>query len=500
MEVIIIDTSKIWSTGILQSLNDKPVYLRAQIHFNENYQTIITIFEINNDYVELIKDCEYCCAVLVLDQGGYLSLFDLLIQQEVGSVDDIDHITLTLITTNVIKGNKAFQVDSTFDEFTMEITDGYELIGSCPYDVNTNYMNIVRGEAINIPINISPIVADTILGVFRFYSVPAHKLSSSELSLHFKQRIHFKSVTPITVREFSCVLRKILDFFTLLCGELVTINRLILEESINDSYMSHEFIGFCNYPRTHLHLLQGNGLDSTSFLRVSLFKISDFSDIGSALDFWFTHANSLSMAHKSFERILLDEDVKIVTENKFLAAMQLIEGYSSAFSDNSENLSEFNEKKAKIISQISNKEEKEFLEHNLTFTGTTFRKSVTKFLLEGVQNFERMSNSAFSKNNDKLVGSIVNERNLYTHSSNRINQSFNFLEIVNIASICKSFYRANMLKKLGIPQELIKKRFSHDRFFVAYLEKFFSIKMSPTGNLSGFDKAMWHFSDSTIQK
>lgn len=492
-----IDNSQTWFTGILQSINDKPVNFRAQIRFNENNHTIITIFDITNDCVKQIKECEYCCAVLALDQGGYISLYDLFVEREVYSDDCI---ALTLFTTNAIKGNKAFQVESTFNEFTLEVTDGYELIGICPYDVNTNYMNIVRCETINIPINISPIVADTVLGVFRFYSVPAYKFSNSGLSLYFEQRINFKSVTPIAVRDFSCVLRKITDFFTLLCGEVVTINRLILEESTNDSYLSHEFIGFCNYPRTSLHLLQGNGLDSTNFLRVSVFKISDFSDIGCALNYWFTHINSFSLAHKSFLRILLDEDVKIVTENKFLAAMQLIEGYSSAFQDDNENLSEFNKKKNKIISQIDNKEDKEFLERNLTFTGTTFRKSVTKFLLEGVQNFESMSNSAFNKNHDKLVDRIVNERNLYTHSSNRITQSFNFLETVNIASICKSFYRANMLKKLGIPEELIKKRFSHDRSFIAYLEKFFSIKIDPTGNLSGFDKAMCHFSVSTIQK
>ena len=39
------------------------------------------------------------------------------------------------------------------------------------------------------------------------------------------------------------------------------------------------------------------------------------------------------MHNKHTEEFLLDEEVKIVTTNKYLAAMQLIEGYTQAYAD-----------------------------------------------------------------------------------------------------------------------------------------------------------------------
>ena len=74
-------------------------------------------------------------------------------------------------------------------------------------------------------------------------------------------------------------------------------------------------------------------------LRLShLFKVSDFSDSTAALNKWFSFyldskKNSLILAHNAYGRILMDEDLQILSENRFLAAMQLIEGYCSAFYD-----------------------------------------------------------------------------------------------------------------------------------------------------------------------
>ena len=50
--------------------------------------------------------------------------------------------------------------------------------------------------------------------------------------------------------------------------------------------------------------------------------------------------------------------MKIVTTNKYLAAMQLIEGYTQAYADEEKEIKEFEEKKNELISKLESKEEK----------------------------------------------------------------------------------------------------------------------------------------------
>ena len=64
-----------------------------------------------------------------------------------------------------------------------------------------------------------------------------------------------------------------------------------------------------------------------------------------------------------YGRILLDEEVEIVTVNKFLAAMQLIEGYTQAYANEEKEIKEFEEKKSELISKFENEEEKELIKN-----------------------------------------------------------------------------------------------------------------------------------------
>lgn len=97
-----------------------------------------------------------------------------------------------------------------------------------------------------------------------------------------------------------------------LCGETVSINQLSL---ISDSdYV--EYIGINNY---------GEGL------------IGSFRKI---------NANNY-LAFESYKQVLLDEEVKIITYNKFLKVMQIVEGYQRA--DEEENsIEEFNIKSNRL--------------------------------------------------------------------------------------------------------------------------------------------------------
>lgn len=99
-----------------------------------------------------------------------------------------------------------------------------------------------------------------------------------------------------------------------------------------------EVIGICNFPKEKLNVLKNDTMDSISFKRSSLYKITDFQNLEQAMKYWFSNYRKIYNAQQAYGRILLDEDVKIVTINKFLAAMQLIEGYTQAYTDEEKKL------------------------------------------------------------------------------------------------------------------------------------------------------------------
>ena len=57
-----------------------------------------------------------------------------------------------------------FSEKDRFRKLRFEITSGNELIGSCPFDLNTGYDRIQKHEKVEIPMECKHISVDTILG------------------------------------------------------------------------------------------------------------------------------------------------------------------------------------------------------------------------------------------------------------------------------------------------------------------------------------------------
>ena len=106
----------------------------------------------------------------------------------------------------------------------------------------------------------------------------------------------------------------------------------IIEET-KEGIDAYDFIGYCNFPRISLNALNNSGIDTNNFKSISLFKLTDFPELKPALDYWFEHYEALYNPQQAYSRILLDEDTKLVTVNRYLAAMQLVEGFSQAYAD-----------------------------------------------------------------------------------------------------------------------------------------------------------------------
>ncbi len=131
------------------------------------------------------------------------------------------------------------------------------------------------------------------------------------------------------------------------------------------------------------------------------------------------------------------------------------------------------------------------------YSGISFRKAVKDYLYKGCNCFTDLSRTKFMKEKEKLINDIVNDRNFYTHSSNRVSATMEFDDLLNVASLCKELYRIISLKDMGLDTEIIKQRSQTNRMCYWLMKSIMKIEIeNDTLQLGEFDSAMRYFSDS----
>lgn len=490
-------------TGTVCKINSLEINSWAEVQEDELNRIIIRIKKVSSQIVDNLKNNDNCNVLLLkLDDGGCISAFYAYIQRATSGIQLDNGVPtnnsseIVLVSSSAIKGSKFFDLNDKFKKFRLEITDGYELIGLNPYDLNLSYSNIQEMKQIEIPMGIQEAVVNTSLGKIEFVVMPKHWFKRDSFSIGFSHYILLELVDSIGVDQFREKLKMITDFFSIMCGEQVTINKMEIVEEEKYKVDFFAYKGYCNFPRWTLTALDNSGLDTNNFKRISIFKLTDFQVLETALNYWFEHYKALYNAQQAYSRILLDEDTKIVTVNKFLASMQLVEGYSQAYVDEKQAEKDFKKRREEIIEKLVEQEDKDYVEAGLTMPGIAFRKACISFYWKGISIFSEISEEMFRNQYEKsFISKIVNDRNFYTHSSRRINPKLHFDELMNIAVITKGLYRCLVLESMGMSKEIIKDRFYHNRTIKEKLYQIFNIQIKTERQLPEFDSGMWHFYD-----
>ena len=125
-------------SGKLESIDGLKLNNRAEIHINKYYQGIITLYRVSRKIVNMAQEKITAIGLNFKSaSGGVNNCFKLELQADI-----------------LLKGKMAYANTSKFQEIYFEITEGNELIGLCPYDVNINYEDIIFCRKIYIPINV----------------------------------------------------------------------------------------------------------------------------------------------------------------------------------------------------------------------------------------------------------------------------------------------------------------------------------------------------------
>lgn len=486
-------------SGTVCKINSLRTDYQVILQENEFGQLVITMSMVSsNDMNNLRENDDANALEIKIGNDGYLSVFDAYIKQEStkliqnGMMLD-SKSEIVLVSSSVIKGNTYFDRNDKLQMIRFEITDGHEMLGLSPYDLNFAYGDIQNYQKIDIPMKIKCISINTIIGEIDFVVLPKYWFRRDSLSIGFSHYICLRLIKQIGINQLREVLNRITDFFSIMCGEQVTINKLeVAKEGLE--FDSYEYKGYCNFPRWHLNRFSNSGFDTNNFKRIALFKLRDYQQVEIALDYWFKYYYDLHNAQQAYSRILLDEDMRIVTINKYLAAMQLVEGYYQAYIDEKQAYKEFKNKKQEIIEKLADQEDKDYVKTGLVMPGITFKTACIKFYWKAVRIFKEMDEDEFKElYEESFIVKVVKDRNLYTHSSKRSKPKMHFDELMNIAFLTKEFYRCLLLESMGVDKEIINMRFYHNRTFRAKLFQVFQIECNSEMSIFGFDKDMWHF-------
>lgn len=470
--------------------------LNGMVYVEKNYQVFFELQNLTREQLLILKD-EKAKVIYVQTDDEYITATVIHIQQYSykHKSDNIEDMTISvrIEAENTLFGNEVIENNNDvilFEGFTCRITDGNELIGITPYESLEDEIRNNSQGTFKIDSKIRSLVSTNGLS---FFSYPRVYREETEIRLGYQSVVQYRYETNASLDEIKEKINDIMLLFEILSGEYISTTSVRLFKS-NKGY---DLIGNCNFPKYDLLQFKNNTFDKRYYLRKGLFKISDFKEIDKIYIKWVKIIQENKLAFNSYRELLLDEEMKIITANKFLKVMQIIEGIEREETSEYEKR-EFNNHKGKIMEMLTEKEDKEFISQYCIYNrGDNFRKCLKKFIYFGIKTISGLSNTKCEKYSKTLIDKIKKDRDTYTHASHYTKPVLRDEELMDIVYVLKVFFRIKILSMLGIDNELIRKRLAFDRYFIGHYQNLFNLKIEIEDNnrldTGEFDEFMWGF-------
>ncbi len=436
---------------------------RAMFSLDEHSMALLEIIDTEVDFYQKIKGLEefLICAKTLND---YLTLRGSSIIESQFSVSEIidddvqSKVKICFWISDIFVGSEyAIEKNSDlfFNGFSCQFTDIFELFGVYPYRINDTSQTC-SFQSVTITNNTKTMEFD---GGYSCFVAPYVYKRDNDYIFSMQGRLNYSAAELENITKLKEKIRMLELFFEILSGETVTVLDVTMEKGNN----LFEYTGLCNYSKKKLKGL-GNGLDSKWHPRKSIFKLSDWKDTEkNVIELFAELAKDNLLALESYKQVLLDEEIGIVTYNKFLKVMQMIEGIMRTMVSDEEKRN-FEKRKKKIKKQLENQEDREFIDDYCFNNGDKFRTCLTELtkeslaILSGIEDVENFNGQ---------ISNIINDRNAYTHASKEISPIMNEKQIEAVNCCYKEFCRIKILKRLNLSDQMICSRFLFNRKFVS---------------------------------
>ena len=190
-------TNKAFS-GKLLCIGDLKLNNSVEIYINEYHQGIVTIYRVSREIVTMAQE-KLKYLVMELENGEKITALGLNFESTTGKSGY--EFELKLQADILLIGKNAYTDTFEFQEIHFEITEGNELIGLCPYDINKNYADILFCRKIDVPIHVENKNVQLENGELMFSVHPKYQYSKESFSIGFEHCITWKFESAIDMEQ-----------------------------------------------------------------------------------------------------------------------------------------------------------------------------------------------------------------------------------------------------------------------------------------------------------
>lgn len=447
----------------LEQIGEVKCSIAGLIKVSENYSVSIETKELSKELYQQMKhnDNDVIC-LKTIDQHVTIMGY-WVTDKHTRGVENVV-FSITCEAKKSFWGSQYCNVhDNCFEEFSMQVTEGTELVGLTPYGkLDTKGILSHIQSAIHIDTHMKKIGKEE---GFSCFIAPEVQRIGTDIRLGVQYGINYSQERTLSISDIEDKIYNIVLLMEILCGERVSVTNM----KVRQGEEIYKYLGQPIMLKERLHTFDREHFGSRGYVRRKIFKLSDFNqDIDEVIRRFGELYAEDQVAFEAYQQLMMDEELQIFTVNNFLKAMQMVEGIER-LGDRESIEKEFKKEKHRIMKKLTDEKDKEFVKIYCNNLGETFRECLEKIVESCLMALSETDNSSCGD----IITKMVNDRNVYTHASHKNDPLLSQTDLRGITYCFEVFFRIEVLIHLGLSKELIRKRCSYDRRFVAYYENLF---------------------------
>ena len=451
----------------IEQIGEVKCSIAGLIRVSENYSVRIETKELSRElYQQMEHNDNEIIYLKTVDQHVTIMGY-WVIDRHTRGIEDVV-FSITCEAKKSFWGNQYCSIEENcFEDFTLQVTEGVELIGLTPYgELDIKDTSFHMPSEIYIDTNIKQIGKDD---GFSCFVAPIVQRIGTDIRLGIQYGIQYivnrSHECGLSISDIEEKIHSLILFLEILCGERISTTRI----QVRQKEEIYKYLGEPMLLKERLNTFDKEHFDSCGYVRRKIFKLSDFhQDIDEVISQFGELYIEDRVAFEAYQQLMMDEELQIFTVNNFLKAMQMVEGIER-LEDRQKIDKEFKKDKHRVMKRITDEKDREFVKKYCNNLGETFRECLERIIKSCLLVLSEIDNFCC----EDIITKIVNDRNVYTHASHKNAPLLSQEDLWGLTYCFEVFFRVEVLIKLGLSKELIRKRFSYDRTFVVYYEDLF---------------------------
>ncbi len=297
----------------------------------------------------------------------------------------------------------------------------------------------------------------------------------TDIRLGIQYGINYLKGCALSICNVEEEIHSLILLLEILCGERISVTNV----EVRQGKETYKYLGQPMVIKERLNSFDREHFDSCGYVRRKIFKLSDFNkDIDEVISLFGEMYIEDRVAFEAYQQLMMDNELQIFTVNNFLKVMQMVEGIERV-GDRKKAHKEFKKIRDSIVEKLADEDDKKFITDYCDDQGEGFRECLNRITNNCFMVLSGTDNSGCIE----IITNMKKDRDVYTHASHKNDPILSQADLSGITYCFEVFFRVEVLIQLGLSEELIRKRFSYDRRFVAYYENLFGqeIKVEDCG-------------------